>query len=423
MTSRERVELALNHREPDRVPHDLGGTNCSGMHVTTVYRLRQALGLDPPGTPVKVFDPYAMTGVIGLDLREALGVDTVTVPPICSRFGFPNDDWKPWTFFDGTPLLVPGLFNTEPEPNGDILQYPQGDRSVPASARMPKDGFYFDAIMRQGPIDDAQLNVADNLEEFKPISDANLSYFARAIERLYQETDKALVAGVGGTGFGDISHVPALGLKNPKGIRDIEDWYTSLVSRPEYIATVFEGQCNVGLANIQRFYEAVGNRVSVYNVTGTDFGQQEGPFISPRLYRQLFQPVHKRLNDWIHQNTRWKTYIHSCGSVRALLNDFIEAGFDILNPVQCSAAGMDPWELKRDFGDHLVFWGGGADTQRTLPFGTPEEVRREVRERIKAFAPGGGYIFNPIHNVQAGTPVENLLAMYETVQKEGRYPL
>ena len=393
------------------------------MHVTTVYRLRQAFGLDSPDTPVKVSDLLMLTGMIEPDLRAALGVDTITLPPLRNRFGFPNAGWKPWTFFDGTPLLVPGLFNTEPEPNGDILMYPQGDRSVPASARMPKDGFYFDAILRRGPIEeDAELDPADNLEEFKPISDADLNFFAREAERLYHETDKAIVLGLGGTAFGDISHVPGLALKRPKGIRDLEDWYASLASRQEYIAKVFEGQCNVGLANIQRLYEAVGNRVSVYNVTGTDFGQQQGPLISPRVYRQLFKPVHKRLNDWIHQNTHWKTFIHSCGSVRALLEDFIEAGFDILNPVQCSAAGMNPVELKKDFGDRIVFWGGGVDTQSTLPFGTPEEVRREVRERIKALAPGGGFVFNPVHNVQAHTPVQNLLAVFETVQEHGRYP-
>jgi hypothetical protein len=392
------------------------------MHVTTVYRLRQALGLDPPGTPVRVSDVFMLTGVIEADLRAVLGVDTVTLPPLRNRFGFLNDDWKPWTFFDGTPLLVPSLLNTEPETNGDILMYPLSDRSVPACARMPKDGFYFDAIMRRGPIEEAELNPADNLEEFKPISDADLNFFAGEAEHIYHETDKAIVLGIGGTAFGDISHVPGLALKHPKGIRDLEDWYASLVSRPEYIAKVFEGQCNVGLANIQKLYEAVGNRVSVYNVTGTDFGQQQGPLISPRLYRQLFKPVHKRLNDWIHQNTHWKTFIHSCGSVRALLEDFIDAGFDILNPVQCSAAGMDPVELKKDFGDRIVFWGGGVDTQRTLPFGTPAEVRREVRERIKALAPGGGFIFNPVHNVQAHTPVENLLALFETVREYGRYP-
>ena len=171
LTSRERVVLALSHKESDRIPLDLGSTTVTGMHVTTVYKLRQALGLDKPGTPVKVMDPFQMLGEINSDLVNALGVDCVGLKTLSNRFGFKNDGWKPWTLFDGTPLLVPGEFNTEPEPNGDILQYPLGDRSAPASGRMPKDGFYFDTITRQPPIDDSKLNVEDNLEEFGPIPD------------------------------------------------------------------------------------------------------------------------------------------------------------------------------------------------------------------------------------------------------------
>jgi uroporphyrinogen-III decarboxylase len=186
---------------------------------------------------------------------------------------------------------------------------------------------------------------------------------------------------------------------------------------------VFDRQCEIGLANLEKLHRIAGDRLAVIRVTGTDFGQQRGPFVSPQTYRDLFKPFHKRVNDWVHQHTNWKTFIHSCGSIRALLEDFIDAGFDILNPVQCSATGMNPGELKQDFGDRIVFWGGGVDTQRTLPFGTPVEVRREVRERIKALAPGGGLVFTPIHNVQARTPVENLLAMYETVREYGRYPV
>ena len=150
-------------------------------------------------------------------------------------------------------------------------------------------------------------------------------------------------------------------------------------------------------------------------MTGTDFGHQNGPFIGPQAYRDLYQPFHKALNDWIHAHTNWKTFIHSCGSVVALIDDFIDAGFDILNPVQCSAAGMDPQGLKDRFGDRLTFWGGGVDTQHTLPFGTPEEVRDEVRERLRIFGTGGGYVFNPIHNVQVRTPQENLKALYDAV--------
>lgn len=422
-TSRERVNLALNHQEADRIPLDLGGSAVSGMHASTVYGLRQALGLDTPGTPVKVVEPYQMLGEIKADLIDALGIDVVPLTSQTNMFGFKNEGWKPWTTFDGTPVLVPGDFNTDPEPNGDLLMYPEGDRSAPPSGRMPEGGWYFDSIIRQPPIDYDSLNVEDNLEEFGPISEGDLEYFRREAERLHTETDKAILANFGGTAFGDIALVPAPWLKHPRGIRDVEEWYISTVTRRDYVHEVFECQCDIALANLNRLHEAVGDRVAAVFVTGTDFGMQTGPFISPKSYRELFQPFHKRVNDWVHTRTSWKTFIHSCGSVWALIPDFIESGFDILNPVQCSASQMDPWELKREFGDRLTFWGGGVDTQHTLPFGTPEQVRDEVRERIKAFGPGGGFVFNTIHNVQPNTPTENVLALYETQRETGRYPI
>jgi len=156
--------------------------------------------------------------------------------------------------------------------------------------------------------------------------------------------------------------------------------------------------------------------VAAVFVTGTDFGTQSGPFISPKTYRDLYMPFHKEVNGWVHRNTTWKTFIHSCGSVVQLIPDFIEAGFDILNPVQTSAAGMDPQGLKNQFGEWLTFWGGGVDTQQVLPFGKPEEVRAQVHERMSIFGKGGGFVFNAIHNVQARVPVENLLALYQAVK-------
>jgi hypothetical protein len=418
VTSRERVAAALDHRQPDRVPLDLGASAVSGMHASSVYLLRQSLGLDEPGTPVKVIEPYQMLGEIGGDLVDALGVDVVGFGKRETFFGFRNEGWKEWRLFDGTPVLVPDRFNTVPEANGDILLYPEGDRVAPPSGRMPKGGFYFDSIVRQPPIDEARLDPADNLEEFQPVSADDLAWFAAEARRL-EATGRAVLASFGGTAFGDISMVPAPWLKRPKGIRDIEEWYVSTVSRREYVLRVFERQCGIALENLERIRTAVGNRVAVIFVTGTDFGTQVGPFISPDMYRDLFQPFHRAVNDWVHARTGWKTFIHTCGSVIRLLPDFIEAGFDILNPVQCSAAGMDPRDLKDRFGDRIVFWGGGVDTQRTLPFGTPDDVRREVRERIAIFAPGGGFVFNTIHNVQAKVPVENLRALYTAVQEFG----
>jgi hypothetical protein len=422
MKSRERVALALQHREADRVPLDLGSAPVTGMHVSTVYRLRQALGLDPPGTPVKVIEPYQMLGEIAPDLMDTLGVDVVGVWPSKTMFGYRNQGWKPWTTFDGTPVLVPAGFNTDPEVDGDLLAYPEGDRSARPSGRMPEGGFYFDSIIRQEPLDEEHLRVEDNLEEFAPIADEEVEYFRSEVARLYGSTDKAILVNVGGTAFGDIALVPAPWLKNPKGIRDISEWYMSTVARPDYVREVFARQCEIALGNLERCWHALGDRVQVIYMTGTDFGTQVGPFISPRTYCELYLPFQKRLNDWIHAHTSWKTFIHSCGSVRRLIPHFIEAGFDILNPVQCSAAEMDPQALKSEFGRQVTFWGGGIDTQKTLPFGTPDDVRREVRERMRIFAPGGGFVFNSIHNIQPQVPVENVLALYETFRECSGYP-
>lgn len=417
MNSRERVAKALNHEEPDRVPIDFGASAVTGIAASAVYKLQVALGLHREGERVKVVEPYQMLGEIAADLREKLGVDCVGLEARKNLFGFENKNWKPWELFDGTPVWVPEAFNTIPEPNGDILMYPEGDRTAPPSGRMPKGGFYFDTIIRQPPIDDANLRVEDNLEEFAHISDEDLAYFERQADYLYRNTDCAIVANFGGTAFGDIALVPAPFLKNPKGIRDVAEWYMSTIIRKEYVREVFARQCEIALANLAKIRQAVGNRVSVIFVTGTDFGTQRAQFISTQAYRELYKPFHKRVNDWVHAHTTWKTFIHTCGAVEPLIEDFIDAGFDILNPVQCSAAGMEPRHLKETYGDRIVFWGGGVDTQKTLAFGTPEEVRQEVKERIAIFGRGGGYVFNAVHNIQATTPTENLVALVEALQE------
>lgn len=418
ISARERVHRALSHQQPDRTPLDLGGCAVTGMHASTVYRLRQALSLDPPGTPVKVIEPYQMLGEIGPDLVSRLGVDVVPLFSTRTIFGFHNEGWKPWTLFDDTPVLVPEGMNTDPEPNGDILVYPQGDRTAPPSGRMPHGGYYVDSIIHQPPLDEENLRVEDNLEEFGPISDAELEYFRSEAERLYTTTDKAILGDFGDTSFGDISFVPGPGLKHPKGIRDVEEWYVSTVKRRRHLIKIFERQCEIGIANLERIYQAVGDRISVAFVSGTDFGTQTGPFLSVKTYRELYQPFHRMVNDWIHEHTGWKTFVHTCGSIMPLIEHLIEAGFDVLNPVQWSAANMDRAELKERFGDRVTFWGGGVNSQQTLPFGTPDQVRAEARDSIRLLGTGGGYVFNTIHNVQPGVPVENLLAMYKVVNEQ-----
>lgn len=194
------------------------------------------------------------------------------------------------------------------------------------------------------------------------------------------------------------------------------------ITRREYVWSVFEKQCEIGLENLKRIHARVGENINVLFVTGTDFGAQNGPFISPKTYRDLYLPFHKAINTWVHEHTTWKTFIHSCGSVWQLVPDFIAAGFDILNPVQTSAAGMDPQVLADQFGSQVTFWGGGVDTQHTLPFGTPEAIRDEVCERMNIFGSGGGFVFNPVHNVQADIPTANLIALYQAVNTCRGYP-
>jgi hypothetical protein len=416
MTSRERLRATLDHRQPDRVCVDVGGFVCTGINASTLARLRRAL-LAQEGYRVRIIDPMQMLGEIDEQLRPAVLTDVVGVMGATNALGFRNADWKPWALPDGTPVLVPGAFNVTVDANGDVLVYPQGDTGVAPSARMPSGGFYFDPIVRQGPIDEANLDPADNCEEFTLVTDEEVAEFAEEAQRLSRETDYGLFLALPGTwGFGDAMIIPGPGLKRPRGIRDPEEWYYSLAARPGYIRAVFERQTEVILANIERLAGAVGDHGQVVLVCDGDLGGQQGPLISRQTYRELFSPCYRRINAAIHTRTNWKTFKHCCGSVYDLIPDLIEDGFDILNPVQTSAAKMDPRTLKREFGGRIVFWGGGVDTQKTLPFETPEAVYREVRERIDILNDGGGYVFAAIHNIQANVPLPNLLAMFQAIR-------
>lgn len=414
MTSRERLAAALDHRQPDRVPVDFNGTGVTGMHVKCVIGLRDRYGLEK--RLVKVHEPYQMLGWIDDDLQQALGIDVEGVYGPDTMFGYRNENWTPWRMDDGTEVLMSGNFRTTKDTNGDTLVFPGGDRSAPPSGRLPRNGFFFDTIIRQEPIEEAALDPADNLEEFGPINEQTLEHFQRESSRA-GATGRGIIAGFGGTSLGDIALVPAPGLKRPKGIRDVEEWYISTLARKPYVHAVFERQVEMALENLEKLRARVGNQVQAVFLCGTDFGTQKSTFCSVAAFRELYMPYYKRLNDWVHRHTAWKTFKHSCGAVRTLIPSFIECGFDILNPVQTSAAGMDAAALKADFGGELVFWGGGVDTQGTLAFGAPEDVRTEVLRRCEIFGRGGGFVFNAVHNIQANVPVANIAAMFAALDE------
>jgi hypothetical protein len=393
---------------------DFGAGFQTGMGAGAVHRLRRAV-LGSNDYRVKIIEPYQMLGEIDDELFRALDLDVVGVHGSKTMFGFECADWKPFTMTDGTPVLVPGKFNVTPTDNGGWLIYPEGDTSAPPSAHMPKASYFFDSLNRQLPLDDAQLDPADNCGEFTRLSPEEVDHFARRARCFHENTSYGMYLTLPGMSFGDIAAVPAPWMKNPRGIRGVQEWYMATVTHRDYIRKVFERQCEAAIENIELLAAAVGDRVQVAFVTGTDFGTQRGLFCSVPTYRELYQPFHRAVNDRIHSLTKWKAFIHSCGAVYPLIPEFIDAGFDVLNPVQCSAKGMDPRILKREFGKELVFWGGGVDTQHTLPFGTPEAVYREVRERIEILGDGGGFIFNATHNIQSNVPVENILALFQAV--------
>ncbi len=412
MNSRERIRTALSHRTPDRIPVDFGSTAVTGIHVRIVEKLREHYGLDRH--PVKVIEPYQMLGEIEEDLISALHIDTVSVSGSKNMFGIEQSGWHGFKTFWDQEILVPGNFNARLDSNGDLLIYPEGDTSAPASGKMPKASFFFDAIIRQEPIDESRLDPHDNLEEFSEISDEDLEYWKESIEKAYS-TGRAVVAGFGGTAIGDIALVPAMELKHPKGIRDLTEWYMSTLMRQDYLHAVFERQTEIAINNMKRIFDTVGNKVDVVFLCGTDFGTQDKQFCDDATFNALYAPYYRKMNDWIHAHTGWKTFKHSCGAVEPLMKDFIAAGFDIINPVQINAAGMDPRHLKESYGDKLTFWGGGVDTQKVLPFGSPDQVRTQVEETCRIFGKNGGFVFNTVHNIQANTPVENVIAMMDTL--------
>ena len=419
MTSRERFIAALNHQQTDRPPLDLGATGQTGINASTLYQLRKALGLEEHAIPI--IEPGQMLGEVEDDVLKALKTDVVGIWNPTNFYGYKNENWKPWKMDDGTPVLMGGDFAYDEDEAGTKWVYPQGDRSAEYSAMMPKDGSFFDSAPRAAfdmDLDEEELTpLEDFKDDFSVASDEDARYWEKRSIELYENTEYGVIGLLGGAGLGDAAMVPGPFVKHPKGIRRVEDWLLAHVLYPDYIYEVFRYQTDIMLKNLEIYKQAVGDRIQAVWISGTDFGNQRSLMLGKSTFCDLYKPFYKEINDWVHQNTNWKTFFHTCGAVYDLLDDFVEMGVDCINPLQLSAEGMDAKKIKETYGDKLVFWGGGVDTQHTLPFGTPEEVRRQVRERIDILSKDGGYVFNTIHNIVANVPAENLLAMYDEVLK------
>jgi uroporphyrinogen decarboxylase len=382
----------LDHREPDRVPIDCGGTRQSGIAASTYHKLKQHLGLD---TPTRVYDVYQMLAEIERPVMERFGADVIGLQRPAVAFGILNEAWKPWQMFDGTPVEVPGGFIPAPDDRGDLLLY--GSDGSPM-ARMPKGGFYFDRLDKYPGAAHAD---PDTLQ-LPLLSQEECDHLHAQAEAYYQNTDYAIIAAMG----------PPYELFFGLGTGDFQSWMITLATEPEYVDALLTRIVDAWLENLRRFADAVGDRVQILQFND-DLGTQDAPFLSVRMFRERIFPHYKRGLDWVHRNTPMKVFMHNDGAIASLIPTLIEMGVDILNPVQTTAAGMDPVNLKREFGDRIVFWGGACDCQHTLPFGTPEQVAREVRESIRILGPGGGYVLASVHNIQANVPPENVIALFD----------
>ncbi len=414
MTGKEKLKLAVNHIDGP-VLLDIGGMPTTGIHCKVVEGLREYYGLEKK--PIKILEPVQMLAYVEDDLKEAMGIQTTPLWGAGTMFGFKQKEkFKEWKTPWGQDVLVAEDFITSTDKNGNTYIYSCGDTSYPPAGCMPKNGVYFDNINRAPEFDEDEYDVKDNFEEFGPISDEDLEWLKVQRPR-FENSGDVVMGNLGGTAFGDIALVPGPQLKQPKGLRDITEWYVSIVSRPEVLHEIFEYQLHFAIENLKKMHDVLGETIQVAYICGTDFGTQNGPFCSNEVFTEVYAPYYKKVNDWIHENTTWKTFKHCCGSIYKLVPEIINAGFDILNPVQWTAKNMDKALLKDSYGDKVTFWGGGVDTQKTLPFGSPKQVHDEVLECCKIFGKKGGFVFNTIHNIQPGVPTENVVAMVNAIKE------
>jgi len=403
MTHRERVLAALNHREPDRVPIDFGAMRSTGIHACTYVEVKKYLGMKHG--IVKVYDIMQMLAEPEREVIEYFKADIVQLHRLRPVFGIPIDRWKEGVLPNGEKCLYPKEFNYVKNKKGDKELIVNG-RVV---ARMPKNGHWFD--FASFPLADAESEKDIDAHKFDKFDEQELSFIKNQAEKLKKDyPDYAVLGEFGGTIFEE--GLFTFGL---------EKYLTLLIRKPKLIQYFNEKLVEVHLENLKNYLAAVGDYIDIIRM-GDDLGTQNGPYISPKHYRKYIKPYQKAVYDEVHRiNPRVKVFLHSCGSIRPFIPDLIEIGVDILNPVQTTARDMDPVELKREFGKDIVFWGGGVETQGVLMFGTPEEVRAQVKERIEIFAPGGGYVFNQIHNILPGVPPENIVAAYDEALKAGTY--
>lgn len=411
MISRERVLNALNHQSSSKIPVDISGHRSSGIAALTYSKLRRFLGL--PQKQTRVYDMVQQLAIVDEDVLDMFDIDTIEMG---RGFLKEDKDWKEWSLPDGTPCLIPHYIQVEKKVNDWIILSKEG-----IELGIQKKGcLYFEQthfpLLDRSIVGDDLYNLDDILEQtlwtgvvhpgaHLPLNDAGLEEMALQAAAFRESTERAILGLFGGSMF-----------EIPQMLYRMDNYLTYLVLHPEEVKRLSERLCEIHLRDLEKWLAAVGPYIDII-VFGDDLGGQNGPLISPEMYRRYFKPYHRKLWNRAKELSDVKVMLHCCGSIRELMNDFIDAGLDAINPVQISSAGMDSSALKKEFGDRISFWGGGCDTQDIMPKGTPEQVQKHVEEQVSALGEGGGFVFQQVHNIQADVPPENIVAMFDAVNK------
>ncbi len=402
MTSRERVLTACRHRQPDQVPIDFSGHPSSGIAAIAYARLRDYLGL--PKKTIRVYDPIQQLAIVDEDVLEKFGIDVLDLG---RGFALDETSWADWILPDGTPCKMPAWALPEKAEGRWVFR----SKSGRVIAHMPEGALYFEQTYfpftdEKGPttIREAMQESMWNAVGGPPGPRVNHEQLREGAKRLRQTTDRAILGGFGGNL-----------LETGQFLYRNDNFFMLLAGELAKAHKFLDDLVEIHLANLEKYLGAVGDSIDIIKF-GDDLGMQSGPQVSPKMYREFFKPRHKLMWTRAKQLANVVVMLHCCGGVRELLPDLIDAGLDAINPVQISCAGMDAAELKAEFGKEMVFWGGGCDTQTLLPNATPEEVRRHVKEQVRILSPGGGFVFQQVHNILAYVPPRNVVAMFEAIR-------
>lgn len=402
MTSRERVLTALAHKEPDRVPIDFGGMRSTGVMAIAYNKLKAHLGIT--GGETRVYDTMQQLALPEPPILERFHVDVIDSLNALGRF---PEEWKDWTLPDGSPAKAPVSFDPVLEDGVWVVRNAEG---IPIMRRT-ETCLYFEPC--HNPLAEAETFAdVDRLLDWQPVSRADIQETKARVKWLYENTEYAIMFGFGGNI-----------LEGGQNAFGWERFMVEVALNTELVEYALDKMVDVYMEDLRTYLDEIGPYIQLIQM-GDDLGTQTATMLSPNLYRRVVKPRHAKQYHYIREHPAGvHVFLHACGSCYDIMGDLVDEGVEALNPVQTSAAGMDPRRLKREFGDKLTFWGGGCDTQSVLPNSTPGEIDRHVKERIEIFAPGGGYVFNQIHNVQANVPPENVVACYDAAWKHRGYPV